>query len=117
MAELLTLAVIGAGTYAMRAVFLVTARHQPPAPVGRLLPYVGPAVLAAIALPAFVAPHGSVSFAGTVPALLAAVVAWIAWRCAKKNLPIAVFGGLAIWWLTSWALGLSRTRPRRLACV
>ena len=104
MAELLTLAVIGVGTYAMRAAFLVTARHQPPAPVRRLLPYIGPALLAAIALPAFVAPHGSVSFAGTVPALLAAVVAWIAWRCAKHNLPIALFGGLAVWWLASWAL-------------
>jgi len=104
VAELLTLAVIGAGTYAMRAVFLVTARHQLPAPVGRLLPYVGPAVLAAIALPAFVAPRGSVSFAGTVPALLAAVVTWMAWRCAKNNLPIALFGGLAVWWLASWAL-------------
>jgi branched-subunit amino acid transport protein len=104
VAELLTLAVIGVGTYAMRAAFLVTARQQPPAPVRRLLPYIGPAVLAAIALPAFVAPHGSVSFTGTVPALFAAVVAWIAWRCAKKNLPIALFGGLAVWWLTCWAL-------------
>ena len=105
MAELLTLAVIGVASYAMRAAFLVTARHQPPAPVRRLLPYIGPAVLAAIALPAFVAPRGSVSFIGTVPALLAAVVAWMAWRCAQKNLPIALFGGLAVWWLTSWALG------------
>jgi branched-subunit amino acid transport protein len=104
VAELLTLAVIGAGTYAMRAVFLVTARHQPPAPVRRLLPYVGPAVLAAIALPAFVAPRGSVSCTGTVSALLAAVVTWTAWRCAKHNLPIALFGGLAVWWLASWAL-------------
>ena len=104
MAELITLAVIGLGTYAMRAMFLVTARHQPPAPVARLLPYVGPAVLGAITLPAFVAPRGSISFVGTVPALLAAVVAWMAWRCAKKNLPIALFGGLAVWWLTSWAL-------------
>ena len=104
MAELIMLAVIGLGTYAMRAMFLVTARHQPPAPVRRLLPYIGPAVLAAIALPAFVAPRGSISFVGTVPALLAAVVAWMAWRCAKKNLPIALFGGLAVWWLTCWAL-------------
>jgi branched-subunit amino acid transport protein len=104
VAELLTLAVMGVGTYAMRAAFLVTARHQLPAPVGRLLPYVGPAVLAAIALPAFVAPHGSVSVTGTVPALLAAVVAWMAWRSASKNLPIALFSGLAMWWLTSWAL-------------
>ena len=104
MAELLTLAVIGVGTSAMRAAFLVTARHQPPAPVRRLLPYIGPAVLAAIALPAFVAPHGSVSFTRTVPALLAAVAAWKAWRRAKKNLPIALSSGLAVWWLTSWAL-------------
>lgn len=104
MAELLILAVIGAGTYAMRAVFLVTARHQLPAPVGLLLPYVGPAVMAAIALPAFVAPRGSVSFTGTVPALLAAAVTWMAWRCAKHSLPIALFGGLAVWWLASWAL-------------
>jgi branched-subunit amino acid transport protein len=104
VAELWTLTVIGVGTYAMRAVFLVTARHQPPASVARLLPYVGPAVLAAITLPAFVAPRGSISFAGTVPALLAAVMAWMAWRCAKKNLPIALFSGLAVWWLASWTL-------------
>ena len=105
MADLLTLAVTGAGTYAMRAAFLVTARHQPPAKVRRLLPYIGPAVQAAITLPAFVAPHRSVSFTGTVPGLLAAAVAWTAWRYARKNLPIALFAGLAVWWLTSWALG------------
>ncbi len=105
MAELMTLAVIGLATYAMRAVFLVTARHQLPAPVARQLPYVAPAVLAAITLPAFVAPRGSVSFVGTVPALLAAVVTWTVWRCTKKkNPPIALFGGLAVWWLASWAL-------------
>jgi len=28
----------------------------------------------------------------------------MAWRCAKNNLPIALFGGLAVWWLASWAL-------------
>jgi hypothetical protein len=39
-----------------------------------------------------------------VPALLAVVVTWMAWRCAKNNLPIALFGGLAVWWLASWAL-------------
>ena len=104
MAELLILVVIGLGTYAMRAVFLVTARRTPPAPVARLLPYVGPAVLAAITLPAFVAPRATVSFAETVPALLAAAVAWVAWRRARKNLPVALFGGLAAWWLASWAL-------------
>jgi branched-subunit amino acid transport protein len=104
VAELLTLAVIGLGTYAMRAVFLATARHHPPALVARLLPHVGPAVLAAITLPAIVAPRGAVSLAATVPALLAAAVAGIVWRWANKNLPVALFGGLAVWWLVSWAL-------------
>jgi branched-subunit amino acid transport protein len=104
MPELLTLVAIGLGTYAMRAVFLVTAGHRPPAPVARLLPYVGSAVLAAITLPAFVAPRGAMSLVETVPALLAAAAAWVAWRYVKKNLPIALFGGLAVWWLASWAL-------------
>jgi branched-subunit amino acid transport protein len=103
MSELLTLAVIGVGTYAMRAAFLVTARRQPPAPVTRLLPHIGPAVLAAITLPALIAPHGSVSIADTVPALLAAAIAVVAWR-TTKSLPMALFGGMALWWLTSWAL-------------
>jgi branched-subunit amino acid transport protein len=104
VAELLTLAVIGLATYAMRAVFLATARHHPPAPVARLLPHIGLAVLAAITLPAFLAPRGAVTLAGTVPALLAAALAWIIWRWANNNLPVALIGGLAVWWLASWAL-------------
>jgi branched-subunit amino acid transport protein len=102
--ELLVLAVIGLGTYAMRGAFLVMAHRSPPAPVARLLPYVGPAVLAAITVPAFVAPHGTIAFAETAPALLAAVVAWVAWRRLRRNLPIALFGGLAAWWVLSWAV-------------
>ena len=101
--ELLTLVVIGVGTYAMRAAFLVTARRQPPALVARLLPHIGPAVLAAITLPALVAPRGSVSIADTVPALLGAAIVAVAWR-RTKSLPVALFGGMALWWLTSWAL-------------
>ena len=104
MNELLTLVVIGLGTYAMRAAFLVTAHRRPPAPIARLLPYVGPAVLAAITVPAFVAPHGAVALADTAPALLAAAVAWVAWRRLRRNLPLALFGGLAAWWVASWAV-------------
>ena len=104
MRELLTLVVIGLGTYALRAAFLVTAHRTPPAAVTRLLPYVGPAVLAAIVAPAFVAPHGTIAVAETAPALLAAAAAWLAWRYLKRNLPIALFGGLAVWWISSWAI-------------
>ena len=103
MSELLTLVMIGVGTYAMRAAFLVTARRQPPALVARLLPHIGPAVLAAITLPALIAPHGSISLADTVPALLGAAIAAAVWR-GTKSLPVALFGGMALWWLASWAL-------------
>jgi branched-subunit amino acid transport protein len=100
---LLIFAVIGLGTYVMRAAFLVTARHDPPAPVARVLPFVGPAVLAAITVPALLAPRGEMSAAETLPSLLAAGVAWVLWR-RTTNLPIALFGGLVLWWLASWAL-------------
>ena len=68
----LVLAVIGIGTYGLRAAFVVTLRGQPPPPVARLLPHIGPAVLAAIAVPALVAPAGAVSAAATLPSLGAA---------------------------------------------
>jgi branched-subunit amino acid transport protein len=110
MGELLTLVAIGVGTYLMRAAFLVTAGRRPPAPVARALPHVGPAVLAAITVPAFVAPHGSVSLGETVPALLAAGAAWMAWR-RTTHLPTALFGGLAVWWLTSAVLAGVLTGP------
>lgn len=106
MRELLILAVIGLGTYAMRAAFLVTARAEPPARLARLLPHVGPAVLAAITVPALLAPHGAISLVETVPSLLAAVLAWALWR-RTASLPVALFGGLALWWVTTWAMGAS----------
>ena len=92
---LLVLVVIGLGTYAMRSAFLVTARANPPAPLARMLPHVGPAVLAAITLPALLAPRGSVTLADTVPALLAAAVAALLWR-RTRSLPLALFDGLAL---------------------
>jgi branched-subunit amino acid transport protein len=106
MGELLTLVAIGVGTYLMRAAFLVTAGRRPPAPVARALPHVGPAVLAAITVPALVAPHGTVSLGDTPPALLAAGIAWMAWR-HTTNLPTALFGGLTVWWLTSAVLAVA----------
>jgi branched-subunit amino acid transport protein len=103
MRELLILVAIGLGTYAMRAAFLVTARSEPPAAITRLLPHVGPAVLAAITLPALVAPRGEISIVETLPALLAATAAWLLWR-RTASLPLALFGGLALWWPVGWAL-------------
>lgn len=92
---LLVLVVIALGTYAMRAAFLVTARAQAPRPLGRVLPHVGPAVLAAITLPALLAPRGAVTLVDTVPALLAAALAAFVWR-RTRSLPLALFAGLAL---------------------
>ncbi|GAA1284922.1 hypothetical protein GCM10009609_57640 [Pseudonocardia aurantiaca] len=103
MRELLILVAIGLGTYAMRAVFLLGVRAEPSPAMARLLAHVGPAVLAAITLPALVAPRGEVSVAESLPALGAAAVAWIVWR-RTRSLPGALFGGLGSWWLVGWAL-------------
>lgn len=98
MRELLVLAAIGLGTYVMRAAFLVTSRAEPPAAMARLLPYVGPAVLAAITLAALLAPRGTTSATESLPALGAAAVSWLLWRYTA-SLPVALFGGLGTWWL------------------
>jgi branched-subunit amino acid transport protein len=102
--ELLVLVAVGVGTYAMRAVFLVGARSEPPRAVARVLPHVGPAVLAAIALPALLAPRGTISAAESLPALGAAAVTWILWW-RTRQLPVALFGGLGVWWLADWVAG------------
>lgn len=104
MRELLVLLAIGIGTYAMRAVFLVTARFTPTSAVTLLLPHVGPAVLAAITLPMLLAPRGTYAAADSLPALGAAAVAWVLWRRTAR-LPVALFGGLCAWWLSLAALG------------
>ncbi|MDQ4117187.1 MAG: AzlD domain-containing protein [Actinomycetota bacterium] len=103
MPELLILLIIGLGTYALRAAFLVTARAQPPAPLARWLPHVGPAVLAAITLPALLAPRGSITLVDTVPALLGASVAAVLWR-RTRSLPLALFAALAVSVLAQSAL-------------
>ncbi|MCW0214781.1 MAG: AzlD domain-containing protein [Pseudonocardia sp.] len=92
---LLVLVVIALGTYAMRAAFLVTARARPPAALARMLPNVGPAVLAAITLPALLAPRGHITPTDTVPALVAAAVAALVWR-RTRSLPLALFAGLGL---------------------
>lgn len=103
MRELLILVAIGVGTYAMRAAFLVRAKAEPPAALARVLPHVGPAVLAAITVPALLAPHNTIALATTVPAVLAAAAAWLLWS-RTRNLPIALFGGLALSWLVAWLI-------------
>lgn len=72
--------VAGVGTFAMRASFLVAAHRMAVLPprVRRVLRQIPPAALAALVLPAMVAPEGTVDLAqAQLPAgVLAALVAW-----------------------------------------
>ena len=52
-------------------------------------------------------PARQMSAVETVPALLAAAAAWLLWR-RTTSLPMALFGGLALWWLTGWAIAPPR---------
>lgn len=105
MRELAILLVVGLGTYLMRASFLVTAGTDPPRLLARVLPHLGPAVLAALVVPALAAPRGHVSVAETVPALLAAAGCWLLWRRTGR-LPVALFGGLGLWWASLGAVAV-----------
>ena len=102
MRELAILVVIGAGTYLMRVSFLVAGGSGPPRRLARVLPHLGPAVLAALVVPALVAPHGHVAVGETVPALIAATGCWLLWRRTAR-LPLALFGGLGLWRLFLWS--------------
>jgi branched-subunit amino acid transport protein len=96
MRDLLVLAAIGLGTYAFRAAFLMTAGARQPAALERVLPYVGPAVLAAITVPMLLAPRGALSLTESLPAAVAAAVTWLLWR-RTAGLLVPLLGGLATW--------------------
>ncbi|MBN9607460.1 MAG: AzlD domain-containing protein [Actinomycetales bacterium] len=87
----------GLVTYLLRVAFLVHEKLKPPKAVERYLPLVGPAVLGAIALPGLIAPEGVVSWAQTVPALLASLVSAVVWRFTRQ-LVLGLVAGLVLWW-------------------
>lgn len=105
MREWAAFVAIGLGTYALRAVFLAT-RLEPPTRLARGLPYVGPAVLAAIVVPAIIAPAGTVSCGATPLALAAAAVTWAVWH-RTRSFPAALGVGMASWWALTAAATLS----------
>jgi branched-subunit amino acid transport protein len=97
MLELLAIVLGGIVTFVTRAVFLVSRRLRPPKRVERYLPLLGPAVLGAIAIPGLLAPRGEVNLVDTVPAVVAAVVAWLAWRFTRQ-IALGLLAGLLLWW-------------------
>jgi branched-subunit amino acid transport protein len=104
MTELLVLVLIGVGTYAMRTVFFVT-RWDPPPVLARGLPFVGPAVLAAIVVPGILAPGGAVHPLHSGPAVGAALTAWLLHR-RTGSFPGALLGAMVVWWVLSAVAGL-----------
>jgi branched-subunit amino acid transport protein len=100
---MLELLISGLVTYLERVIFLVSKKLRPPKRMLRYLPLVGPAVLGAIAVPGILAPRGELSLTETLPAVVAAVLAGLAWRFSKQ-LVIGLVVGLAVWWALVFAL-------------
>lgn len=97
MHELVAVVVAGIVTFATRVAFLLDRRFRPPRSAARYLPLIGPAVLAAIAVPGIIAPRGEIGWIDSVPAIVAAVVSWILWR-ASRRMWLGLVGGLVTWW-------------------
>jgi branched-subunit amino acid transport protein len=98
MHDLLVLVTIGAATFLLRGAFLLSPSVTPPPSLRRVLPYVGPAVLAAIAVPPLLGTHGTIQLSEAAGGTAAAVVAGLICR-RSGSVPLALFGGLGAWWL------------------
>ena len=90
-----TIVLAAAGTYAMRASFLVVAHRMATVPpfVQRLLRQIPPAALASLVLPALLRPDGHIDL--TQARLYAGIVAaLVAWR--TRNTAITLVAGMAV---------------------
>jgi len=92
----------GVATFAMRFVFIALfGRITVPDWLERALRYVAPSVLAAITLPAVVAPGGV--FGLWNPFVPAAIIGGLAaWR--TKSIGISIVAGLVSLWILQWAI-------------
>jgi branched-subunit amino acid transport protein len=87
----------GAGTYAMRASFLLAADRLARVPPGveRLLRQIPPAALASLVVPALLRPHGELDLLS--PRLVAGLVAAaVAWRTRNVAVTLVVGMGLHV---------------------
>jgi len=92
-----TIALASAGTFVLRASFLVFARHLVDLPpmAHRILRQIPPAVLAAMVVPALVRPDGDLDL--WQPELLAgALAAYVSWRTHNVGLTLAVGMGVLV---------------------
>ena len=92
----------GIATFAMRFVFIgLFGRIEVPLPLERALRYVAPAVLAALTLPAVLAPGGTIDLwnAFVPAAIVGGIAAW-----ATKSIGAAILIGLPALWLVQWVV-------------
>ena len=92
----------GIATFGMRFSFIALfGRVGVPVPLERALRYVAPAVLAAITVPAIVAPGGTFDpWNAFVPAAILGGIA--AWR--TRSIGAAIIVGLPALWALQWAI-------------
>lgn len=92
--------IVGIATYAIRFVFIgLFGRIDVPPQLDRGLRYIAPAVLAALTLPAILAPGGT--FDPWNPFVPAAIIGgFAAW--ATKSIGAAIVVGLPALWLLQW---------------
>lgn len=96
MANLLIFVGMALVTYLTRFTMLAVLGHSAPPPLlRRWLRYVPPAVLAALIVPATLAPQGRVEVGLPVWSVLAGVI--VAWR--TRSVLWTILGGLASFWL------------------
>lgn len=96
-----SIVLVGAGTFAIRAAFPLFAHRfaQVPAPVARVLRMIPPAALAALCVPAFVSPDGTVDL--TQPRLVAGVVAGVV-GFATRNIVATLLVGMGVLLVLDW---------------
>jgi len=82
-------------TYFTRCTMIVLLGREMPSLLRRWLHYVPAAVLAALVVPAALAPHGQLEFGDHVWA--AAAGAAVAWR--TRNVLWTILSGMAVFWL------------------
>lgn len=101
----IAIVILGIGTYALRAVFLlgVDYLNEIPPAAEELLPYVPVAILAALISPYFAYFEGSFALGISNPQFVAGGIAiLVAWK--TENLLLTVGAGMVVLWIIQWGL-------------
>ena len=100
MTAWIVIIVVGIATFSMRFVFIALfGKVGIPEWLERSLRYVAPSVLAAITVPAIIAPNGIVSlWSPLLPAaIIGGVAAWL-----TKSIGAAILFGMTAMWIIRW---------------